>query len=172
MLSCFPSITSCKLGNLVNVHADTLKKIFSWRYLRFLLLHIESSYNTNILLEGHCTCLQELYIYAYSIVPAETFINALCGHGCLEHVVLHVYSLTARSITSLIEHSPDLVTFKINVNPISWMEDQITQLIASIRTRFCKIKLINGGLFSMELYEFNPWLGDKHLKCYEDPWIF
>ena len=170
---CFSSITSCKLGGL-HYFDDNLpvKKIFSWRYLKCLLLHF-TSLSENILslpLEGyHCPCLQELYIYGKAIVLAETFINALCGHGGLEHIVLHVNSLTARSITSLIEHSPDLVTFEIMLCPESWMQVQLKHLTACIKTRFYKRKLIDGGLFTIELF-------NKHKiyleLCNKDPWSF
>ena len=104
-------------------------------------------------------------------VLAETFINALYSHGGLEHVVLHVKSLTIRSITSLIEYSPDLVTFQMALCPKSWIEVQLKHLIAHIRTRFYKTKLINGGLFSVQLH--NQWLRDCLLEFHnKDPWFF
>ena len=34
--------------------------------------------------------------------PTEAFIDALCGHGGLEHVVLRVKSLTAKSIPNIL----------------------------------------------------------------------
>ena len=157
LVSCLSSITSCKLGGLRYYHDDdniSMKQILSWRYLKCLSLHF-TYHPENMLslpLEGHhCPCLQELYIYGRNIVLAETFINALCGHGGLEHVVLHVKSLMARSITSLIEHSPDLVTFEIILSPESWMVVQLKHLTACIRTRFYKTKLIDGGLFTIQL---------------------
>ena len=165
LVSYFPSITSCKLGYLYRVQDDNLKRIFSWRYLRCLLLHLTNdsfSEDTALLsqpLEVHRTCLQELHIYAKGSVIAETFIDALCGHGGLEHVVLNVKSLTTRSITSLIEHSPNLVKFEITLCPESWTEAQIIYVIAHVRIRFYKTQLINGGLFSMELYNEARGLG-------------
>ena len=131
----------------------SLKQIF--RYLRCLLLHFTFKKGMlSLPLECHCTCLQELYIYTVMTILAETFINALYSHGGLEHVVLHVKSLTIRSITSLMEYSPNLVTFEITLCPKSWMEVQLKHLIAHVRTRFYKTKLTNGGLFSVQ---WNVW---------------
>ena len=168
LFSYFPSITSCKLGGLIGIHADTLKRIFSWRHLRCLLLHFNSSIlneSDTLLLKDHCTCLQELYIYALSGALAETSIDALCGHGGLEHVILNVKSLTTRSITSLIEHSPNLVTFEITLCPKFWKKAQIMHLIAHVRTRFYKTQLINGGLFSVKLYN-KELHNDRYLKAW------
>ena len=173
-LSYFPSITSYKLGGRSIYDDYGLKQIFSCRYLRCLLLHFTFGENTlSLPLECQCTCLQELYIYGEKTVLAETFINALYSHGGLEHVVLHVKSLTVRSITSLIEYSPDLVTFEMALCPKSWMEVQLKHLIAHIRTRFYKTKLINGGLFSVQLYNRYGWLRNCLLEFHnKDPWFF
>ena len=176
LFSCFSSITSCKLGGLRYFRDNlSVKKIFSWRYLKCLSLHFTSVFE-NVLslpLEGHhCPCLQELYIYGTNIVLGETFINALCGHGGLEHVVLHVKSLMARSITSLIEHSPDLVTFEIILSPESWMVVQLKHLTACIRTRFYKTKLLDGGLFTIEFCN-KQIIGHLDPSCGNiDPWSF
>ena len=183
LLSRFPSITSCKLGGLLLRNGQGLNQIFSCRYLRSLLLHFMDFLKEVILslpLECHCTCLQEVYIYGEKIILAETFINALCAHSGLEHVVFHVKSLTARSVTTLIEHSPNLVTFEITLCPESWMEAQLKHLNAYVRTRFYKTKLIDGGFFSMELYYhsveylwYNQYaFGECHLDFHnKDPWI-
>ena len=66
-------------------------------------------------LEGHCPSLQQLYIYSRDTVLTKTFIDALCAHGGLEHVILCVKSLTARNISDIIEYSSNLVTFNITV---------------------------------------------------------
>ena len=176
LVSCLSSITSCKLGGLPYCRDSlSMKQIFSWRYLKCLSLYFTSDPKNmlSLPLEGdHCPCLQELYIYGRHIVLAETFINALCGHGGLEHVVLHVKSLMARSITSLIEHSPDLVTFEIILSPESWMVVQLKHLTACIRTRFYKTKLIDGGLFTIELCN-KQIIGHLDPSCGNiDPWSF
>ena len=164
-----PLITFCKIdGCISDLH--WLEQIFRCRYLRSLFLHF--SWNDkdilSIPLEGHCMCLQELYIGCEGAVLAETFISDLCGHGGLEHVALHVRLLTARSITNLIEHSPNLVTFDITLYPMSWTAAQVKDLIARVRKKFFKTKLIDGGLFNVNL-SVSSSLSDFNKK---DPWIF
>ena len=67
----------------------------------------------SLCLEDHCSSLQQLCIYSRDTVLTETFIDALCGHGSLEHVILCVESLSAKSINSIIEQSPHLVELQI-----------------------------------------------------------
>jgi len=63
--------------------------------------------------EGYCSSLQQLYIDSRDTTPMESFIDALCGHGGLEHVILCVNLLPTKSIVSIIAKSPNLVTFRI-----------------------------------------------------------
>ena len=92
-----------------------MKRIFICRYLRCLFLSKSLCGILSLSLEGHCSCLQQLYIDSRDTVPTDAFIDALCDHGGLEHVILHVKSLTARSIGSIIEHSSNLVTFDVTL---------------------------------------------------------
>ena len=79
----------------------------------------------------------------------DAFIDTLCGHGGLEHVILSIKSLTARSIGSIIEHSYNLVTFDITLLSRAFLKAQLKQLVLDIKTRFSKRKLSNGGTFSV-----------------------
>ena len=174
----FPSITFCKINRIGISDFYWLWDIFSCRFLRYLLLHftcVVDNYTLDRLSlpsKGHYSCLQEVYLDAQDIVLAETFINTLCGHGGLEHVVLHVNSLTAKSITNLIEHSPNLMTFDITLSPLSsWTEAQLKHVIARVRTKFFKTRLIDGGLFSIKLCSMSNL--NSRLKFNEkDHWTF
>ena len=146
-------VTYCKLDGLRIKDVHSLKHIFNCRYLRCLLLDFSRTpceYPVAHLLplEVHCSCLQELYINDTHGIVAETFINALCAHGGLEHVVLCVNSLKVKSITNLIEHSPNLLTFEVNLDGI-WKEGQLKDLIAHVRTKFFRRRLIDGGFFNV-----------------------
>ena len=150
LVSNFPSITSYRLCNLPkNNCCYTLKRIFICRYLRCLFLSKSLRGIITLSLEGHCSCLQQLCIDSRDTVPTDTFINALCGHGGLEHVILSVKSLTARSIGSIIEHSYNLVTFDVTLWSRAFLKTQLKQLVLAIKTRFSKRKLVNGGTFNV-----------------------
>ena len=176
LLSYFPSITYCKLNGVLICDADVhrLKQLFNYKYLRSLSLQfsLTGKYIRPLSLEGHCTCLQELYIDAKTTVLVETFINVLCSHGGLEYVVLHVKALTARSITNLIKHSPNLVTFEVTLCPKSWMELQLKHLIAHVRTRFFRTKLIDGGFFSVKLRDTSCEESFRRYCYMPDEYIF
>ena len=69
-------------------------------------------------------------------MPTETFIDALCGHGGLEHVILCVKSLTAKSIENMIEHSSNLLTFHVYLYSRAFLKSQLKQLITAIKEKF------------------------------------
>ena len=73
-------------------------------------------------------------------MPTETFIDALCSHGGLEHVILFFKSLTAKSIEKIIEHSFNLVTFRVYLDSSEALTSVVT---ATIKTRFSKRKLFS-----------------------------
>ena len=128
-------------------------EFFGCKYLRCLFISKNFRRILSLSLESYCLSLQQLYIYSIDTVPTESFIDALCGHGGLEHVILYVKSLTARSIMNIIEHSSNLVTFVISlccrsrIRPFT--SAQLKQLTASIKTTFSKRKLFNGGNFEL-----------------------
>ena len=144
LVSYFPSITSYRL-----CCCYTLKRIFICRYLRCLFLSKSLGGIITLSLEGHCSCLQQLYIDSRDTVPTDAFIDALCSHGGLEHVILCVKSLTAKSIGSIIEHSYNLVTFDITLCSRAFLKVQLKQLVVAIETKFSKRKLLNGGTFNV-----------------------
>ena len=116
LVSYFPSITSYRLCDLPKSNCCyTLKRIFICRYLRCLFLSKSLGGIITLSLEGHCSCLQQLYIDSRDTIPTNAFIDTLCSHSGLEHVILCVKSLTARSIGNIIEHSYILVTFDITL---------------------------------------------------------
>ena len=150
LVSHFPSVTSYRLCNLPNNNCyHTLKRIFGCKYLRCLFLSKSIPAILSLFLEGHCSSLQQLYIYSRDTVLTKTFIDALCDHGGLEHVILCVKSLTAGSISDIIEHSYDLVTFDITLCSRVFTKAQQKQLIAALKIKFSKRKLFNGGSFAI-----------------------
>ena len=152
LLTNFPSITYYRLCSLPsNNCCYTLKRIFGQKYLRCLFLSKTKSGKISLTLEGHCSSLQQLYIGSRDTVPTETFIDALCGHGGLEHVILCFKSLTAKSIENMIERSSNLVTFRVYLCSRAFLKAQLKQMIAAMKEKFSKRKLFNGGNFDIKV---------------------
>ena len=152
LLTNFPSITSYRLCGLPSNNCyHTLNRIFGQKYLRCLFLSKTISGKLSLSLEGYCSSLQQLYISSADTVPTETFIDALCGHGGLEHVILYFKSLTAKSIENMIEHSSNLVTFRVYLYSRAFLKSQLKQLTAAIKKKFSKRKLFNGGNFGIKV---------------------
>ena len=150
LVSYFPSITSYRLCKLPsNDCYHTLKQIFRCKYLRCLYLYKSFPGILSLSLEGQCSSLRQLYIHSRETVPTETFSDALCSHGELEHVILYVESLTAKSISSIIEKSPNLMTFYVVLSTEVFLKSELIPLITSLKTRFLKRKLFNGGKFDL-----------------------
>ena len=149
LLSYFPSITSYKLFNLPSNNCyHTLRSIFSCKYIRCLSLSKDVSGILSLSLEGHSS-LQQLYINSNNTVPTESFIEALSNHGGLEHVILRVKSLSAKSVGSIIENSYNLVTFNVTLCSKAFVKSQLKQLTATFKAKFSKRRLFSGGNFTM-----------------------
>ena len=157
----FPSVVSYRLCNLPdNNCCHTLKRIFSSRSLRCLFL--TTSYcllPVPISLKDHCSCLQQLYINSSDIAVTESSVDVLCRHGGLEHVILSVKSISARSISHIIEYSFNLVTFGVFLYwkegsvsfEFAFTNSEVQELIAIMKTKFSKRRLFNGGTFVFNL---------------------
>ena len=164
LVSYFPSVTSYRLCNLPNKNCyHTLKRIFGCKYLRCLFLSKSLPGILSLSLEGQCSSLQQLYIYSRDTVLTKTFIDALCAHGGLEHVILCVKSITAGSISDIIEHSYNLVTFDITMRPRVLTKAQQEQLIVTIKKKFSQRKLFNGGYFAIRRDVLKGYVNDNSL---------
>ena len=121
LLSYFPSVTSYRLVHYFP--SDTFRffdpslghdviEILDHKCLRciYISLGLPRQISSGWF---NCSSLQQLYIDCNGTVLEEEFIDALCSHGGLEHVILCVASLTAKSISNIIEKSPNLITFYI-----------------------------------------------------------
>ena len=173
LVSCFPSITSYRINDLPSDNiSNTLKCIFDCQYLQ--CLYLSQGFNGGMLslsLEGHCSSLQQLYIDSKDAAPTEAFIDALCSHGRLEHVILCVKSLTARSIINVIEQSSNLMIFCTVLYSRPFTETQIDKLVSSIETNFSKRRLFNGGTFYLTQYpmDYTPLMFSTKLLSVWSP---
>ena len=94
----FPSITSCRLVS-TSLRTDalvmpekSLRLIKDCKHLR--CLYLSEGLSRKVSCCCNCSSLQQLYIDSRRTVLEETFIDALCSHGGLEHVILHVCYIT------------------------------------------------------------------------------
>ena len=143
LLTNFPSITYYRLCSLPSIIA--IKQIFGQKYLRCLFLSKRLPRILSLSLEGHCSSLRQLYIYSRDTVLTETFIDALYGHGELEHVILCVKSLTIKSIMNMIEYSANLVTFRVYLYSRAFLKSQLKQPTATMKKNVSRRRLFNGG---------------------------
>ena len=152
LLTNFPSITSYRLCDLPSNNCNhALKRIFDQKYLKCLFLSKTSSGTLSLPRESQCSSLQQLYINSANTVPTEAFIETLCSHGGLEHVILYVKSLTRRNIENIIENSSNLVTFHVYLHVRAFLKSQLKQLTAAIKAKFPKRRLFNGGSFTIKV---------------------
>ena len=150
IISYFPSISSYKIFNLPSNNSyHSLRQIFSCKYLKCLFLYNSLPKMLSLCLEDHCSSLQQLCIHSRDTVLTETFIDTLCSHGSLEHVILCVESLSAKSINSIIEQSPHLVELQIFLRIEVFLISQLLPMIATIKSKFSKRKLFKGGCFNI-----------------------
>ena len=176
LVSYFPSITSCRLilpmhTSRLYIHClntiDILKIILKdYTYLR--CLYLSNGFPKEV---SDCffnfSSLQQLCIDSRGTdILEETFIDALCSHGGLEHVLLSFNSLTAKSISNIIEKSPNLITLYIFLGTEVFLESKLKPLIASLKKKFSKRRLFNGGKFYLKqvVYEYH----DQSLLNYTD----
>ena len=175
LLTNFPSITYYRLCSLPSNNCyHTLKQIFAQKYLRCLFLSKTISGKLSLSLEGHCSSLQQLYIHSKDTVPTEAFIDTLCGHGGLEHVIVCFKSLTAKSIVNMIEHSSNLVTFRVYLYSRAFLKSHLKQLTTTLKTKFSKRKLFNGGNFDIKVSYHSSRIevnGDTDLSSVWDSFV-
>ena len=68
----------------------------------------------------HCN-LEQLCIISELLVLPDSFMNTISAHGGLVHVILNVNCVSQTGITSLIENSPNLITFHVYIqNEVAW----------------------------------------------------
>ena len=152
LLSNFPSITSYRLCDLPSNNCNrALKRIFDQKYLRCLFLCKRSLGTLSLSMEGQCPGLQHLYINSANTVPTKAFIETLCSHGGLEHVILFFKSLTLSNIENIIECSSNLVTFHVYLYTRAFLKAQLKQLTAALKAKFSKRRLFNGGSFTVKV---------------------
>jgi len=82
---------------------------------------------------------------------------SVSAHGGLVHVAMHIQSLMAEGITSLVRNSPKLITLYLSAESIPHVD--IENFNATLKKTFCKRRLFTAGDYIL----CNKW--DKCMAC-------
>ena len=148
LLSHFPSLRYCKfinIGQSISMQ-DILTTCKGLQYFYFcyggnLVKLPPLSVQTN---------LQQLCVLSETIHLDDSFMKMVSAHGGLVHVVFTVGSVTSQGVSTLINNSPNLLSFILCETTLN------KSLNASLRKKFSHRKLFTSGVF-------------VHVKDYGDP---
>ena len=158
LLSNFPALRYCKLctddSNAIQDITTAYKELVcfycdSWKQLLLTSIHHPK--------------LEQLCIDSVRIVIPNIFMDTILFHGRLLHVFMHVHSVTAEGIISLIANSPGLLTLIIVAYQHVYNEQNVRVYAKDIRVTVKKTfphrKLFSVGDFRLlrENYKDSPW---------------
>jgi len=146
LLGHFPLLTYCKLDWMEFDFTFVQNITCSCTKLRYLNYTSRESFTPLSLENTNIQCsLNQLFIKSEMTDVPDTFMNAVSAHGELEHVVLHVRSVTRKAISALIANSSQLLTLHVAVRS-NYRHD--TSIILS--KRFHNRKLFTVGSFEFK----------------------
>ena len=151
LLSHFPSLTYCKLSydnpNVLQGIVTTCKNL---KYLCY------DNHVNAVSLPLSCSCnLQQLCIESkYTDIP-YSFMYMISMHGGLEHMILSIRSVTISGIYTLINNSPNLMSFCTFINQPLCNENgrkvQSKDFKIKAKKEFCHHKLFTAGTFRLSV---------------------
>ena len=108
--------------------------------------------------------LQEVYFQTYRLPLSDDFMKKISAHGGLVHVILNVYRVTLNGIATLIENSPNLITYHVytQFETKCLVLHNLKDILSMLEKKFSKRKLflcgsfrlVNGRLPNSELNHF------------------
>ena len=149
LLSHFPSLAYCKLSydnpNILQGIITTCKNL---KYLCY-----DNWLNTTSLPSSCCCKLQQICIESKYTDITDSFIDMISLHGELEHVILSVRSINISGIYTLINNSPNLMSFCTFINqPLcnqNGRKVQSKDFKIKVKKEFCHHKLFIAGTFRL-----------------------
>ena len=75
-------------------------------------------------------------------------MDTVSAHGGLIHVAFHIHSVSSKGITTLINNSPNLLSFRLHEHK-ECTKNYCSSLSASLSKQFADRKLFTSGLFSI-----------------------
>jgi len=157
LLSNFPSLEYLRLNsglenNCIQEILTTCKKL-KYFYCSCLMQALE------LLLPVHN--LQQLCISSEHTWLDDNFMDIVSAHGGLIHVAFFVLSVSDEGITTLINNSPNLLTFGLHQE----LGNERNCLSGSLDMKFAHRKLFTSGSFDLllEPLDENEWLRNTDL---------
>ena len=150
LFSYFPSLTHCTMRDFQ--HSGIMYAINNCHRLKYLHEYGARACEDNLLplLNGHHH-LQELHIDSPFLTLSDEAVEILSAHGELEHVTLHVNSITVSAITALINNSPNLMLLKVSIRKLLFNDNHLRVYNHTNRVKkmFSHHKLFNNGSFAV-----------------------
>ena len=92
--------------------------------------------------------LQQLCILSMHTDLHDTFMDTVSAHGGLIHVAFYIHSVSSNGITTLINNSPNLLSFRLQEHK-EHSKNYCSSLSALLSKKFADRKLFTSGLFSI-----------------------
>ena len=147
LLSSFPSLTYCKLSydnpSILQNAITTCKNLKYFCY---------DNRATMSLIPLSCACkLQQVCIESRFTDIPDSFVDMISSHGGLEHMILSVRSIIIKGIYTVINNSPNLISFCAFINQLLYNDNgrkvQSKDFKAKVKKEFCHNKLFTVGTF-------------------------
>jgi len=107
-------------------------------------LSLSSVYNSN---------LRELSIVSHETDVPDIFLETVSAHGGLIHVALAVNSATIEGLSSVIEHSPKLLTFVVytykSIGNAQCMKVNLTKFKSEMKRKYFRRKIFSVGKYEV-----------------------
>ena len=147
LLSSFPSLTYCKLSyDNPNILQNTITTCKSLKYFCY-----DNRATVSLVPLSSICQLQQLCIESRFTEISDSFMDMISSHGGLEHMILSVRSVTISGIYTLINNSPNLISFCAFINqPLCndhGRKVQSKDFKAKVKKKFCHHKLFSVGTF-------------------------
>ena len=157
LLSHFPSLEYCRINGYKHsiCTQDILTTCKKLKYFNFSYSEYFASSPSrgeaqlpSSLISACNDNLQQLCILSKHTDLHDTFMETVSAHGGLIHVVLYVHSVSSKGITTLIDNSPSLLSFRLHEHKEP-TENYCSSLSALLGKKFADRKLFTSGIFTL-----------------------
>ena len=173
LLSYFPSLEYCRLYR--SKHSictqDILNACKKLRCFNFNYSHYCIKCTPQPPLVSACNKnLQQLCILSIHTDLHDTFMDTVSAHGGLIHVAFHIHSVSSNGITTLINNSPNLLSFRLHEHK-EHTKNYCSSLSASLSKKFAVTKLFTSGLFSIVQRVHEYVIYDDESADFDDTYV-
>ena len=149
---CFPSLQYCRL-NLAQHPMCAQDILATCKNLSCFSCHC--NVQQQLSLSSLCSCnLQQLCIVSQDNDIDDNFMSTVSAHGKLIHVFFKVNSMAGQGITTLVENSPDLLTFVVSAREL--MGFSLGTDLKLLMMKFSHRKLLKFGMLNLLPLNIDP----------------